>query len=139
MAMAMTFQGIFGVPRRHYDISFANAPFTAEFHPAVNILQAIMGVGGLIAALGGLIYIAIAVVSVFFGKKFTEESIANNESGIPQGVFNLPKQIHEGTKAARAHAAGTPGTMILVFIFLACFILYYFVNWKILSFLWKIG
>jgi hypothetical protein len=26
-----------------------------------------------------------------------------------------------------------------VFIFLACFILYYFANWKILSFAWKVG
>jgi hypothetical protein len=26
-----------------------------------------------------------------------------------------------------------------VFIFLACFMLYYFANWKILSFVWKVG
>jgi hypothetical protein len=33
----------------------------------------------------------------------------------------------------------TPGTIVLVFIFLAAFIVYFFVNWKILSFLWRIG
>ena len=32
-----------------------------------------------------------------------------------------------------------PGTMILVLIFLAAFITYYFVNWALLSFLWEVG
>ncbi|HEX6560200.1 MAG TPA: hypothetical protein VF021_12075 [Longimicrobiales bacterium] len=32
-----------------------------------------------------------------------------------------------------------PGTMILVLIFLAAFVTYYFANWKLLSFLWKLG
>jgi len=32
-----------------------------------------------------------------------------------------------------------PGTVVLVFIFLTTFIVYFFVNWKILSFIWKIG
>ncbi|HSJ05692.1 MAG TPA: hypothetical protein VK936_03250 [Longimicrobiales bacterium] len=33
----------------------------------------------------------------------------------------------------------TPGTMILVLVFLAAFALYYFTNWKLLSFVWRIG
>ena len=32
-----------------------------------------------------------------------------------------------------------PGTMILVLIFLAAFVVYYFANWKLLSFVWLIG
>jgi cytochrome c oxidase subunit 1 len=32
-----------------------------------------------------------------------------------------------------------PGTIVLVFVFLVAFIVYFFVNWKILSFLWRIG
>ncbi len=32
-----------------------------------------------------------------------------------------------------------PGTMILVLVFLAAFAIYYFTNWKMLSFVWKIG
>ena len=35
--------------------------------------------------------------------------------------------------------SGAPGTVILVFVFLAVFILYYFANWKVLSMIWKIG
>jgi len=32
-----------------------------------------------------------------------------------------------------------PGTLVLVLIFLAAFAVYYFANWKLLSFLWRIG
>ena len=32
-----------------------------------------------------------------------------------------------------------PGTIVLAFVFLTAFIVYFFVNWKILSFLWRIG
>jgi hypothetical protein len=32
-----------------------------------------------------------------------------------------------------------PGTIVLVMLFLAVFALYFFSNWKILSFLWRIG
>jgi cytochrome c oxidase subunit 1 len=138
LAMSMIFQGIFGVPRRHWDVSFANAPFPVEYHPAVQLFQATMGIGGLLAIAGGLAYIAIAVVSVFFGRPFHPADTADR-SGVPQGIWNLPKQMHEGAAAAAVHERGAPGTMILVFIFFGCFVLYYFANWKILSFLWKVG
>jgi hypothetical protein len=64
--------------------------------------------------------------------------------GVPQGITSPPKPV----PADRANIADenphswvgpAPGTVILVFIFLAAFVTYYFVNWKVLSFLWKIG
>ena len=139
MAIAMTFQGIFGVPRRHWDINAADSPFPVEFHPAVNVLQAVMAIAGLLAAVAVLIFIVSAVLSVFFGKPLTKEAIEEKASGIPQGVINLPNQTHSGSMVGRIHKTGTPGTVVLVFIFLACFVVYYFVNWKLLTFLWKIG
>ncbi len=51
----------------------------------------------------------------------------------------LPPQVHEGEAAEKAHAGGTPGTVILVMVFLVVFVLYYFTNWKILSMIWQIG
>jgi cytochrome c oxidase subunit 1 len=139
MSMSMIYMGIFGVPRRHWDIGFTNAPFSVEFHPVVNIVQAVFGIGGLLLATSVLLFVVIAVVSVFFGKPVTAESIANRESGIPQGVLKRPLQVHEGSHVETVHAGGAKGTMVLVLIFLACFVLYYFVNWKILSFVWKVG
>ncbi len=139
MAMSMIYMGIFGVPRRLWDTTFSNAPFSVEFHPVVWVVQTIFGIGGLLAATGALIFVLIAVATVFFGKKLTEESIKNGESGIPQGILRLPPQVHEGAHVQQLHKTGAKGTVILVFIFLTCFVLYYFVNWKILSFLWKVG
>ena len=139
MSMGMSFMGGFGVPRRHYDIGATDAPFALEFHPAVNVLQVVFGLGGLMAAVGGLMYVAIAVVSVFFGKPFNEESLKNKLPGIPPGVLKLPAQTHDGSMVARIHKEGCPGTVILTFIFFVCFVVYYFINWKLLSFLWKIG
>jgi cytochrome c oxidase subunit 1 len=134
----MIFQGIFGVPRRHWDVSFATAPFPVEYHPVVQLFQASMGLGGLLAIVGGLAYILIAVTSVFFGRPF-RLSDAGDRSGVPQGVWRLPRQVHEGPSVAEVHRMGTPGTLVLVLIFFGCFILYYFANWKILSFVWKVG
>ena len=138
LGMSMIFQGIFGVPRRNWDISAPGAVFQIEYHPVVQLFQATMGIGGLLAIVGGLAYILIAVVSVFFGRPFRLAD-SHDLSGVPQGVWKLPLQAHEGAPVVAVHQSGTPGTVILVFIFLACFMLYYFANWKILSFVWKVG
>jgi len=67
-------------------------------------------------------------------------------SGIPQGLTNPPvhvanvDELNEALHApGRGIAGATPGTLVLVGIFLLAFMLYYFANWKLLTFLWKIG
>ena len=137
----MSFSGGFGVPRRHWDITFSNAPFEQAFHPAVDALLAIMALGGLVAALGGGIYILITVWSVFFGQPFTEEERLAGVAGIPQG---LVRPVRAATVADEANLptgrwGHAPGTMVLVMVFLLAFAVYYFANWKLLSFVWKIG
>jgi cytochrome c oxidase subunit 1 len=140
--MAMTFAGTFGVPRRHYDISFAGAALTVQYNPAVDLLLAITAIGGLLAATAVTLYIVIAAWSVFFGKPLPETATSG---AAPQGVFNLPKQAHGAdagepdTPAHEEAVRGVRGTYVLVGVFLAAFVLYYFVNWKLLSFVWKVG
>src|SRR5690606_35718530 len=131
--------GIFGTPRRHWDSTFSGAPFGIELLPIVSLFQAGLGIGGLVAAAAVLAFIAIAVVTVFFGKTVTADDLKNGASGLPQGVLKLPAQQHRGEAVASVHLSGARGTMVLVFIFLACFMIYYFTNWKLLSFLWKVG
>ncbi len=136
-SIAMTFAGTFGVPRRHWDISFADAPFDVQFNPAVDVVIGIMALGGLVAAAGGAIYILVTVWSVFFGKPLVAGATA-----VPQGVSNPPRHLPEAeqkTEAGHRSVWGlAPGTMVLVFVFLAAFITYYFVNWKLLAALWRI-
>ncbi len=98
-----------------------------------------LGLGALLAVVAVLIFIASAVVSVFFGKPMDFDNLTEGMAGVPQGLVKLPPQVHEGEAVAQAHAGGTPGTVILVMVFLVVFVLYYFTNWKILSMIWQIG
>ena len=142
----MTFAGSFGVPRRHWDITFSQAPFDVHFNPIVDLVLAVVAVGGLLAATGAFMFVAIAVKSVFFGEPLGEITKGKAMVGVPQGITHPP--VHAADVDARnaaLHASErgfmgpAPGTIVLVFVFLAAFVLYFFVNWKILSFVWKIG
>jgi cytochrome c oxidase subunit 1 len=144
--LSMTFAGSFGVPRRHWDISFAGARFDLQFNPIVDVILAVVALGGLLAATGAFVFIAIAVKSVFFGEALPTLVPGVAVAGVPQGLTHPPvhaagvdarnAELHE---VSRGIMGATPGTLVLVFIFLAAFIVYFFVNWKILSFLWRIG
>jgi cytochrome c oxidase subunit 1 len=138
----MTFAGGFGVPRRHYDTTFSNAPFDLQFSPAVDMVTAVMAIGGLIAAVGGGIYILVTVWSVFFGESLEGVDVTTLRTGVPQGLIRPPRKLVPADTAAiqeRGWLGITPGTMVLVLIFLAAFALYYFTNWKQLAAVWKIG
>jgi cytochrome c oxidase subunit 1 len=131
------------VPRRHWDITFSQAPFGVEFSPAVDLVIGVMALGGLLAVVGGASYILITVTSVFFGRRLeaSESGRGAHAKGLPLGLISPPRALVAGDEAALApHALGiAPGTMVLVGVFLAAFITYYFVNWKLLSAVWKIG
>jgi cytochrome c oxidase subunit I len=66
--VAMTFAGNFGVPRRTWDITSTNAPFDYQFSPVVDLMLGFTALGGIMASIGGGIYILVTVWSVFFGK-----------------------------------------------------------------------
>ena len=108
----------------------------------------VMALGGLLAAAGAFIFIAIAVKSVFFGEPHRRDrQRASAMAGMPQGLDasarSTPPDVDARNAALHARRARrhgpAPGTIVLVFVFLAAFIVYFFVNWKILSFLWRIG
>jgi cytochrome c oxidase subunit 1 len=144
--LSMTFAGTFGVPRRHWDITFSQAPYTVQFNPIVDLVLAVMAIGGLLAATGAFLFVAIAVKSVFFGEPLGAIARGVAMAGVPHGLTHPPVHaadvdarnaaLHDATRGIMGPA---PGTIVLVFVFLAAFILYFFVNWKMLSFLWRIG
>jgi cytochrome c oxidase subunit 1 len=134
-SVAMTFAGTFGVPRREWDITFSGAPFDVQFNPAVDLVIGIMAIGGLLAAVGGGIYILVTVWSVFFGQPLPADGTFSG-TGLPHGLLHPPTPLPAD---AEGRSKRTPGTLVLVFVFLAAFIAYYFINWKLLSFVWKIG
>lgn len=69
VSVAMMFAGGFGVSRRSWDMTGADAAFTVNFGPIVDITLAVMGIGGIIACIGGAMYCVIAVATLLIGKK----------------------------------------------------------------------
>ena len=144
--MSMTFAGTFGVPRRHWDITFSQAMFDVQFNPIVDLILAVMAFGGLLAATGAFLFIAIAVKSVFFGEPVGVITRGVAMAGVPAGLTHPP--VHAADVDARNVAlhrdapgilGPAPGTIVLAFVFLGAFVVYFFTNWKVLSFLWRIG
>lgn len=128
ISLFMMGAGTLGVPRRHWDITLSDAVLGYDFPPAAFLMMGLNGVFALIAGVGGILYVLITVGTVLFGKKI-------------EGGHKLTFPLHQGG----AQAAGTygsagpyklPGTVVLVGIFFAAFVLYYFVNWKYLSEIW---
>jgi cytochrome c oxidase subunit 1 len=143
-SVGMTFAGTFGVPRRHWDIAFTGALFPAEFSPTVDAVIGVMAMGGLLGIAGGAAYILITVVSVFFGRRLApdESGLGAQRRGLPAGIVRPPRRLgpeDDDRKLPHEALGHAPGTMVLAGVFLASFVLYYFVNWKLLSDVWKVG
>ena len=137
-ALFMMGAGTLGVPRRHWDISFAGNIFTHEFPGAAWLMMTLMGLSGLVAIGGGGAYLLITVGSVFLGKRIETPGFAHVRAA--EGVTREPKPV---AVAITSHGGGTgsfaaPGTFVLAMVFLISFVLYYFVNWKYLSTVWPL-
>lgn len=131
ISLAMMGAGTLGVSRRHWDITFADAVIKFD-HPALaHLMMGLNGVFALVCALGGGLFILIIVGSLLWGKHRGYEPA-------PEAAAETPP-----ASAMTAHGdAGTmevPGTFILALVFLATFVLYYFVNWKFLASTWGLS
>jgi cytochrome c oxidase subunit 1 len=131
-ALGMSFAGSYGVPRRHWDVDFSGAQFAVGFDSGAHVMLGLMGIGGVIAFTGLLLFILLVVAAVFFGR--------SNAGGPmePWHVERATAAVQRGGPAGEEHEPGTPGTMVLVLVFLAAFAVYYFANWLWLSDLWQV-
>jgi len=131
-AVTMMGAGTLGVPRRHWDITFAGAPLPYEFPGAAWLMLGIMGVAGLLAIVGGAAYILITVGSILFGKSIEVTGYSTERS-----VLKMPVSA---ALTGHGHAGfAAPGTFVVALVFLGAFVLYYFVNWKYLSTVWGLS
>ncbi|HEB79839.1 MAG TPA: cytochrome C oxidase subunit I [Rhodospirillales bacterium] len=135
MGMLAIFQmgaGTVGAPRRHWDMSFADAEIAATVEPSAFMMMGAAGFFGVIASIGALIFILNMVLTIMVGKPKRSAAAAPAEAPPPPPP-----------SAATAHGdAGTmevPGTFVLALIFLVTFVLYYFVNWKYLADVWYLS
>jgi cytochrome c oxidase subunit 1 len=120
------------VPRRHWDITFADALATVQFSPAAFLMLALNGIFACMAALGGAMYVIVVVWSVLFGRKIGDtEKVQLGPATGSQAAAAVASYGNEGTLKI-------PGTVALVGVFFVSFVLYYYVNWKYLAELWPL-
>ncbi|TXL62650.1 cbb3-type cytochrome c oxidase subunit I [Zeimonas arvi] len=132
--LAMMGAGTLGVPRRHWDITFAGASLPYEYPGTALLMLAICGISGVIAVIGGAMYIIITVGTILFGKKL--DAGAYTTSITP---LRLPVQAALTGHGGHGGGFAAPGTFVLALVFLTAFVLYYFVNWKYLSTVWGLS
>ena len=123
ISLFMMGAGTLGVARRHWDITFADASLKFDYPEAAFLMMGLNGLSAILAALGGIMYIAVVVGSVLFGKPTTDTS--------------LPK-LNVISSYGSADSIKVPGTYVLVAVFFVSFVLYYFINWKYLSEIWPL-
>ncbi len=125
LAFGMSFAGSMGVSRRSYDIDAQGV-----YGPAAHLWLGVLGVGGVLAFLSLLIFVVLCVGTLFFGKKI---------EGRPMADWGTPPALAGSTPGSLAHDHyATKGTMVLTLVFLACFVVYYFANWKALADVWPV-
>nr|WP_306264511.1 cbb3-type cytochrome c oxidase subunit I [Pararhizobium sp. IMCC3301] len=129
ISLFMMGAGTLGVPRRHWDISLVDAAMPYEFAPGAYLMMGLNGMAAILAAIGGLLFVVLIVASVLAGPRLDQ----------PGAKLVFP--LHDGGAQAVSEYGSErslklPGTIMLVTIFFAVFVLYYFVNWKYLSALW---
>jgi cytochrome c oxidase subunit 1 len=129
--LAMMGAGTLGVPRRHWDITFAGAALPYEFPGTAWLMMAVVGVSGLVAIVGGIAYIVITVGSLLVGKRLDAGAYST------QGTVLRMPSVALTSHGSAGFAA--PGTFVFAMVFLAAFVLYYFVNWKYLSSVWGLS
>jgi len=131
ISLFMMGAGTLGVARRHWDITFSDAPMTFDFPGTAFLMMALNGMAGVLAAIGGLAYVVVVVGSVLFGARRDEATAKANPVVFDGGGAAVANYGSDGSLKL-------PGTVALVTIFFAAFVLYYFVNWKFLSEVWPL-
>lgn len=131
ISLFMLGAGTLGVSRRHWDITFADAPLGFEYPPTAFLMLGLNGIFAILAAVGGALYIVITVASVLFGRRVGPEGPKTPITAAPAAAGVVGQYGSAGT-------LHLPGTYVLVTVFFVSFVLYYFVNWRYLSELWPL-
>ncbi len=129
VAIGMVASGLQGVPRRHWDITFAQAPFQSPVPGTVNLFLAVMGIGALIAIVGGIMYLIVVLGSVLSTKTYEAKQVTLVIDPPPVAGYLTEEQEKDPHIQPK-------GTFVLVLAFLTFFAAYYLSNWWLLGRTW---
>ena len=128
VAVGMSFAGSYGVPRRTWDAEHSGATFAVGMDPGAHVMLGLLGIGAIVAFTALFLFIGLVVAAVFLGKSNAGKAME------PWHVERRAPQTAKSTHGDAEHYV--PGTAVLTGIFLACFAVYYFANWKWLAETW---
>lgn len=138
--------GTLGVSRRHWDMDFTGAALSFDYPGTAYMMVAVGGIGGVLAVLGGAMFLIVTVGSLLFGKKLEQSAgLFQGFCGIPlaDSVYNVeqPPRLEMAEPIEHDHSGGfeAPGTFVLAIALLVCFVVYYAINWDYLSSVWPMG
>lgn len=110
ISLFMMGAGTLGVPRRHWDISLADAAHAYEFAPAAYLMMGLNGMAAILAATGGLLFIVLVVASILAGPRLD----------VPGAKLVFPLHDSAAQAVSNYGSEGSlkiPGTVMLVTIF----------------------
>jgi cytochrome c oxidase subunit I len=131
--LVMMGAGTLGISRRHWDMAFSGAALAYEWPGAAYLMMGLVGIAGIAAIVGGGIYIYVTVGSLLWGKKLDQGTVSPRFTPIP------PTPAGAAVQSYGSAGFAAPGTFALAMVFLAAFVLYYFINWKYLSQVWGLS
>jgi len=146
MSLFLLGAGTMGVSRRHWDMDFTGALLNFEYAGIAYTMVAIGAIGGVLAVVGGAMYLLVTVGSLLFGEKL--EPSAGFLQSFGKGLDASCYRSGDGGRALAAPQAveehgsagfEAPGTFALALLLLVTFIVYYFINWKYLASVWQLG
>ncbi len=130
ISLFMMGAGTLGVSRRHWDMTFADAALQFDYPGAAFLMMGMNGLFAILASVGGIMFIVIVVGTVLAGRRIgDDEKVQVSEPEVTSTVASY----------GSAQEIRIPGTVVLVAVFFAAFVLYYFVNWKYLSEVWPLS
>ena len=108
LSLVMMGAGTLGVSRRHWDMAFSGAPFQYEWPGSAYLMMGLTGIFGVIAVIGGGLWIGLVVLSLLFGKKLDGGTTSDKPTPIPDQSA-AASASHTGSQ----DHVGVPGTCLL--------------------------
>ncbi|MBF0583000.1 MAG: cbb3-type cytochrome c oxidase subunit I [Magnetococcales bacterium] len=145
MILLLLGAGTLGVPRRHWDVNFTDAALHYQFAGTAISMLGMAVVGAVLASIGGVLFCLIAVGTLVFGKKLDAGASLLSSFGFPlaSSSYNVERPDKLGLtpieSSGHSDAHGAKGTFVLALVFLATFVVYFFINAKYLSSLWPMS
>src|SRR5690606_6457290 len=110
--LVMMGAGTLGVSRRHWDMAFEGHALAYEWPGAAYLMMGLVGITGLAAITGGIMFVYITVGSLLWGKKLDTGNVSATFTPVPRAAPSAVAQSYGSMGFA------APGTFVLAIVFL---------------------